>query len=197
MADSCSAGRRPLGLAGGAVERADCLGGTLVRSGVNCWEMGAGGHRHPLRPQPAAAADSAGGRHLLPQPAHGSGSGPREEKYRFPGGETVIDPLRRRYRDTLCRHGVERPWRGSRIALPRGVARRGVRARRDGGRRCRAMLDETRRCRVLLNTAFQTVGGRGTRRGRLLPDRRRPEDYGPQLRGCHGNSGCASAPAVK
>lgn len=50
------------------VEKGDCLGGTSVRGGVNCWEMGAGGNRHPLRTLQAAQENSQCRGHLLLRP---------------------------------------------------------------------------------------------------------------------------------
>ena len=85
------------------VEKADTLGGTSVRGGVNCWEMGAGGTGIPfdvyrrLRRIPGAAGVYSYGRHWFWYQ-------PEKEPYRFPGGEQVIDPSRR-YLDTLLRHG--------------------------------------------------------------------------------------------
>lgn len=93
-----------LGLNVVLVERADRLGGTSVRGGVHCWEMGAGGTGIPfdlyrrLRPIPGAVGIYSYGRHQ-------SWFKPDEEPYRFPGGETILDP-RRGYADTLRRHGI-------------------------------------------------------------------------------------------
>ena len=84
------------------VEKGECLGGTSVRSGVNCWEMGAGGTGIPfdlykrLKKIPNAIGIYSFGR-------HGAWFKPDREPYRYPGGETVIDPARR-YVDTLQRH---------------------------------------------------------------------------------------------
>lgn len=143
------------------VEQGDCLGGTSVRGGVNCWEMGAGGTGIPfelykrLRKVPGAVGIYSFGR-------HGSWFKPGAEPYRYPGGETVIDPTRR-YLDTLQRH------------VPAGVVRsetfsrefwHGVPFEPDAMARTMAgMLEETGHCRVLLNTAFvkaEAEGGRVT-----------------------------------
>jgi hypothetical protein len=134
------------------VERADCLGGTSVRGGVHCWEMGAGGTGIPfdlyrrLKPIPGAVGIYSYGRHL-------AWFKPDEEPYRFPGGETIIDP-RRHYADTLRRHGtrgfadeaaLREQWHGV-VFEPEAMAAT-----------MKAMLGETGRCRVLLNTEFVTV----------------------------------------
>ena len=132
------------------VEKGDCLGGTSVRGGVHCWEMGAGGTGIPfelyrrLKRIPGAIGIYSFGR-------HGSWFKPDREPYRYPGGETVIDPSLR-YLDTLQRH------------IPPGETRSEAFARRVWhglpfepqamARTMRAMLDETGHCRVLLNTAF-------------------------------------------
>ncbi len=135
------------------VEQADQLGGNSVRGGVHCWEMGAGGTGIPfdlyrrLRQIPGAAGIYSIGR-------HGLWFKPDKEPYRFPGGESVIDPTRS-YADTLRRHGT----RG--MAADEAACRElwhGVVFEPDAmAATMKAMLDETRRCRVLLNTAFQTV----------------------------------------
>jgi len=132
------------------VEQGDCLGGTAVRGGVNCWEPGVGGTGIPLevykrlKQTPGAVGVYSFGR-------HGSWFDPKREPYRFPGGETVIDPSRR-YLDTLERH------------VPPGMVanetfRRehwhGVPFEPDAmAAAMHAMLEETGRCRVLLNVAF-------------------------------------------
>jgi hypothetical protein len=132
------------------VEKGECLGGTSVRSGVNCWEMGIGGTGIPfelyrrLKKIPSAIGIYSFGR-------HGSWFKLERERYRYPGGETVIDPVRR-YVDTLHRH------------VPPGETRNEAFSRRvwhglpfepDAmARTMLAMLDETGHCRVLLNTAF-------------------------------------------
>ena len=132
------------------VEQADCLGGNSVRSGVNCWEMGAGGTGIPfelykrLKRQPQAIGIYSFGRHL-------AWFDPQREPYRYPGGETVIDPARR-YLDTLQRHGsrgmgadqafCRERWHGLPFE-PQAMAET-----------MWAMLQETGHCRVLLNTSF-------------------------------------------
>ncbi len=132
------------------VERADCLGGNSVRSGVNCWEMGAGGTGIPfdlylsLKTQPLAVGVYSFSRHLLWYDA-------QQEPYRYPGGETVIDPDRR-YRDTLRRYGS----RG--MAKDEAFCREhwhGVPFEPDAmAQTMLTMLRETQHCRVMLNTAF-------------------------------------------
>ncbi len=132
------------------VERADCLGGNSVRSGVNCWEMGAGGTGIPfdlylrLKQQPNAVGIYSFGRHL-------TWYDPKTEPYRYPGGETVIDPSRT-YLDTLRRHGTRgmgadeakcrELWHGVPFE-PQAMARTMLQ-----------MLTHTKHCRVLLNTTF-------------------------------------------
>ena len=132
------------------VERADCLGGNSVRSGVNCWEMGAGGTGIPfdlyrrLKSQSHAVGIYSFSRHLL-------WYDPQLESYRYPGGETVIDPGCK-YRDTLRRYGS----RG--MAADEAFCREhwhGVPFEPDAmAGTMLAMLRETRHCRVLLKTAF-------------------------------------------
>ncbi len=135
------------------VEKADCLGGNSVRSGVNCWEPGVGGTGIPfdlyrrLRRQPNAIGIYSMGRHQ-------AWFDPKREPYRYPGGESVIDPARR-YLDTLQRHGtrglsadadrVREMWHG----LPFEPAAM--------SQTMLALLKETGHCRVLLNTAFTGV----------------------------------------
>jgi hypothetical protein len=132
------------------VERADCLGGNSVRGGVNIWEPGLGGTGIPfelfkrLVKLNKAVGIYSFGRHM-------SWFNPERERFRYPGGETVIDP-NRRYLDTLERH------------IPQGVQstevyrrehQHGVVFEPDAmARTMLAMLEETGRCRVRLNTAF-------------------------------------------
>lgn len=157
------------------VERADCLGGNSVRGGVNCWEMGAGGTGIPfdlycrLRREPGAVGIYSFGRHLAWFDA-------QREPYRYPGGETVIDPARR-YLDTLQRHGtkgmvadaerVRELWHGVPFE-PDAMAKTML-----------AMLEETGRCRVLLNALC--VGADGDEQFvnlvRLADGRRVKADY--------------------
>ena len=86
------------------VEKADCLGGTSTRGGVNCWEPGAGGTGIPfdlylrLKRIPKAVGVYALGR-------HGCYYRKDREPYRFPGGLYVIDP-HLHYVDTLRRYGL-------------------------------------------------------------------------------------------
>jgi len=135
------------------VEKADCLGGTSVRTGVNAWEPGCGGTGIPfdlykrLKKIPQAVGIYSFGRHL-------AWYKPKQEKYRYPGGETVIDP-KRRYLDTLKRHGsrgmggdeafCRENWHGV-VFEPDAMAAT-----------MKAMLEETGRCELLLNTAFVKV----------------------------------------
>jgi len=135
------------------VEKADCLGGTSVRAGVNCWEMGAGGTGIPfdlykeLKRQPNAVSIYSFGRHANTLDL-------KRETFRYPGGETVTDSSRR-YLDTLQRH-VPRSekstpayryehWHGLPFE-PEAMAKT-----------MRAMLDAAGHCRVMLNTAFVTA----------------------------------------
>lgn len=148
-----------LGLDVVLVEKADCLGGTSTRGGVNCWEMGVGGTGIPfdlykeLKKIPNAVGIYTFGRHA-------STFDPSREKFRYPGGECVIDPSPR-YLDTLQRHippGVKNTpeyrrehWHGVPFE-PEAMAKT-----------MRAMLDAVGHCRVLLNTAFvsaETSDGR-------------------------------------
>jgi len=158
-----------LGLSVVLAEKADCLGGTSVRAGVNCWEMGAGGTGIPfdlylrLKRVPNAIGIYSFGRHAL-------WFDPKREPYRFPGGETVIDP-NRRYLDTLERHGCRglaadeafcrERWHGLPFE-PEAMAQTML-----------AMLEETGRCRVLLSTAFTRLEANAGRvRSLLLSDGR-------------------------
>ncbi|NUQ65311.1 MAG: FAD-dependent oxidoreductase [Pirellulales bacterium] len=141
------------------VEKADCLGGTSVRSGVNCWEMGAGGTGIPfdlylrLKQQGNAVGVYSFGRHA-------SWFDPKREPYRYPGGETVIDPSRR-YPDTLQRH-VPRGQRDDEAY--RREHWHGVPFEPEAmARTMRAMLEETGHCRVLLNTQWTGVAARDGR----------------------------------
>ena len=142
-----------LGLDVVLVEKGDCLGGTSVRAGVNCWEMGIGGTGIPfdlyreLKSQPQAIAIYSFGRHQ-------STFDPRRESLPFPGGETVSD-FNRCYLDTLQRH------------VPRGQTCDAAYRREHWhglpfepvamARTMRAMLERTGHCRVMLNTQFVTV----------------------------------------
>jgi len=142
-----------LGLNVVLVERADRLGGNSVRSGVTCWEPGAGGTGIPfdlyrrLTQIPQAVGIYSFGRHLV-------WFNPDKEPYRFPGGETVIDPARR-YADSLRRHGLKglgadeaacrEQWHGV-VFEPDAMSAT-----------MKAMLEETGRCRILLNTEFRTL----------------------------------------
>lgn len=141
------------------VEKADCLGGTSVRGGVNCWEMGAGGTGIPfdlyrrLKRQPLAIGVYTFGRHMM-------WFDRGREPYPFPGGESVIDPARR-YLDTLQRH-VPPGFRDGRDF--RRQYMHGLPFEPDAmARTMRAMLDETGHCRVLLNTAMVSVAARNGR----------------------------------
>lgn len=137
------------------VERADCLGGNSVRGGVNCWEMGAGGTGIPfdlycrLKRQANAIGIYSFGR-------HGMWFDPQRDPYRYPGGETIIDPARR-YLDTLQRHGTKGLGAGAVLARklwhglpfePDAMAKTML-----------AMLEETGHCHVLLNATFQGANG--------------------------------------
>jgi len=139
-----------LGLEVVLVEKADTLGGSSVRGGVNCWEMGAGGTGIPfdlykeLKQLPDAAGIYTFGRHQ-------SSFNPKNEKFRFPGGEAVIDP-EGRYLDTLQRHvppGMKNTWSFRRKYW------HGITFEPDAmDKTMQAMLAATGHCRILLNTAF-------------------------------------------
>ena len=137
------------------VEKADTLGGTAVRGGINNWEPGVGGtgipfelYRH-LRQIPNAIGITSFGRHSL-------------WKGNIPGGESLIDPARR-YADSLRRYGS----RG--IAVDEAFCRThwhsvtfepvAMAAAMD------ALLAETGRCRVLKQTTFTGVK---TDKGRIV-----------------------------
>lgn len=142
-----------LGLNVVLVERADRLGGNSVRGGVTCWEPGVGGTGIPfdlyrrLYQIPKAVGIYSFGRHL-------AWFQPDKEPYRFPGGETVIDPARH-YLDSLRRHGLKglgadeaacrEQWHGV-VFEPDAMSAT-----------MKAMLEETGRCRILLNTEFRTL----------------------------------------
>ena len=139
------------------VEKGVCLGGNSVRSGVTCWEPGAGGTGIPfdLYRRLAQQANAVGiytyGRHAIWYDA-------KRDPYRYPGGETVIDPTRQ-YLDTLQRHGT----RG--LAGDPAMAREvwhGVVFEPDAmAATLLAMLQETGHCRVILNTAFVSADSEG------------------------------------
>lgn len=132
------------------VEKADCLGGTSVRSGVNCWEMAAGTTGIPfdlykrLKQQTNAIGIYSFGR-------HGSWFNPTLDPYRYPGGETIIDPARR-YLDTLQRYRPPEMVKGE--AFSRKYWH-GLTFEPDAmAQTMLVMLKETGHCRVLLNTSF-------------------------------------------
>lgn len=134
------------------VEKADCLGGNAVRSGVNTWEMGIGATDIPrkLYERMAAHPDAVGiysiNRHCC---------WPDRNHPPFPGGESVIDPDRS-YRDSLRRYGTRgliddaektrELWHGVTFE-PEVCAAEQYR-----------MLQETGCCTVLLNHAFVEAG---------------------------------------
>ena len=123
------------------VERADGLGGNSVRGGVNIWEPGVGGTGIPfelylrLKQQTNAIGIYTMGRHQ-------STFDSAREAFRYPGGETVIDPART-YLDTLQRHRLASRDIHGVVFEPEAMAQT-----------MRAMLAETGHCRVLLGTAF-------------------------------------------
>ncbi|MCX7005823.1 MAG: FAD-dependent oxidoreductase, partial [Kiritimatiellaeota bacterium] len=130
--------------------RADCLGGNAVRGGVNIWEPVVGGSGIPfelylrLKQQTNAVGIYTMGRHQ-------SWFDPKREAYKYPGGETVIDPART-YLDTLQRHHLASRDIHGVVFEPEAMAQP-----------MRALLAETGHCRVLLNTAFtdaQSENGR-------------------------------------
>lgn len=132
------------------VEKADCLGGNSVRGGVHIWEPGLGGTGIPyelyqrLHNVTNAVGIYSFGRHL-------QWHDPTREPFRYPGGETVIDP-KRRYLDTLQRHippdaqrteaYCREQWHGV-VFEPEAMARTLL-----------TLLEETGHCRVLLVTTF-------------------------------------------
>lgn len=149
-----------LGLRVVAVEKADVLGGNAVRSGVSCWEPGAGGTGIPfdlyrrLKRIPNAVAIYSMGRHC-------ARTEPGQPMY--PGGEQLIDRSKR-YIDSLLRCGsptlrwdldyAKKHWHGVPFE-PDAMAR--VQEE---------MLLETGRVTLLKNTAFTRVehgAGRVTR----------------------------------
>lgn len=141
------------------IEKADCLGGTSVRSGVNNWEMGAGGTGIPfevykrLKKIDGAVGVSSFGRHIS---WHDSAN----EPYRFPGGERVIDPTRR-YLDTLRRHGSQGMARDETFCREHW---HGVPFEQEAmAQTMLEMLRETKNCRVFLNTAYVSAKTDGNR----------------------------------
>jgi 2-polyprenyl-6-methoxyphenol hydroxylase-like FAD-dependent oxidoreductase len=132
------------------VERSDKLGGNSVRGGVNIWEPGLGGTAFPfeiyrrLKREPQAVGIYSMARHL-------STFDPAREAYRFPGGETVIDPARG-YLDSLQRHGLGRSEIHGVVFEPEAMAKTML-----------AMLEETGHCRVLFRTEFKRVAMNGSR----------------------------------
>lgn len=146
------------------LEKAPQLGGTAVRAGVCCWEMGAGGTGIPfdiylrLKQIPDAVGIYSIGR-------HGLWSGPEEERA-FPGGESVIDP-ERGYIDTLRRCGarsmaedeefVREHWHG--VPFEPEVYARVV----------EEMLEETGRCEVRKNAPVIAAETDGLRLRSVTP----------------------------
>jgi hypothetical protein len=142
-----------LGLNTVLIEKGDRIGGTAVRGGVHCWEMGAGGTGIPfdiyrrLKPIPDGVGIYSMGRHCL---WHDPSSG----EPCYPGGETVIDP-ERHYRDTLRRHGARSMREDEAFCRAQW---HGVPFEPDAY--CRVveqMLAETGHCTVLTNVALTDV----------------------------------------
>jgi hypothetical protein len=148
------------------IERDERLGGTSVQAGVNCWEPCVGGTGIPfdlyrrLKQIPDAVGIYSYGR-------HGCWYREGRDPFRYPGGESVIDPALR-YRDTLLRHGC-----------------RGIHESEDFYRRflhgipfepdamaatMHAMLVETGCCEVILNTRVRGVDHRDGRIRQLSLD---------------------------
>jgi hypothetical protein len=141
------------------IEKADCLGGNAVRSGVNTWEMGIGGTDIPreLHERMAAHPDAVGiysiDRHCC---------WPHRNDPPFPGGESIIDPTRT-YADSLRRYGtfgliedaerIREQWHGVTFE-PEVCAAEQL-----------AMLEETGHCDIQLNRRF--VEGISTSEGVL------------------------------
>ncbi|MDP6117623.1 MAG: FAD-dependent oxidoreductase [Planctomycetota bacterium] len=142
-----------LGLSVILIEKGEMLGGNAVRGGVNCWEMGVGGTGIPfdLYRRVKQIPDSIG---VYSYGRHGSWYRSKEERYRFLGGEQVIDPSMK-YADSLLRHGCEgmgkdeafcrKYWHGVPFE-PEMMAKVML-----------EMLDETGNCQTLLNTEFAKV----------------------------------------
>lgn len=147
-----------LGLRTAVVEKGDCLGGTSVRAGVNCWEPGCGGtgipydlYRRLKGERPPAIAIYSFGRHFGWQDAwywpH------RLDKINFPGGELLVDHSRH-YADSLRRHSggqatneafCRETWHGVPF-LPEAMARAMA-----------ALLQETGQATLFLNTTFTRI----------------------------------------
>ena len=142
-----------LGLNTLLVEKADCLGGTSTRGGVNCWEMGTGGTGIPfdlylrLKRIPGAVA-------IYSIDRHGCYYKKDKEPYRFPGAITVPD-AHLHYIDSLRRYGsrgmaadeafCRKTWHGVPFE-PEALSQQMLKA-----------LEETAHCRVMLNTRFEKV----------------------------------------
>lgn len=142
------------------LERADALGGTATRGGVNCWEPGVGGTGIPfeiyrrLKRLPLAVGIYRYGRHFMKQRP--------DEPLPYPGGETVIDP-RLTYADSLRRFGTRglTPEEADafRLRMVHGVVF-------EPEAYCRvveAMLVETGRCTVAKGATFTRVEMAGRR----------------------------------
>ena len=133
------------------VEKAECLGGNAVRSGVNTWEMGIGGTDIPrLLYERMAAHPNAVGIYSIDRHC----CWPHRNDPPFPGGESVIDPTRT-YADSLRRYGtrgliedaerIRGQWHG--VTFEPEVC----------ALEQRRMLEETGNCRVLLGSAFTST----------------------------------------
>lgn len=147
-----------LGLRVAVVEQGDCLGGTSVRAGVNCWEPGVGGAGIPFdlykrlkNEKPPAAGIYSFGRHFGWQ--DGWHWPHRLDKVNFPGGELLLDPARN-YADSLRRHSGGTPltesfcretWHGVPF-LPDAMARTMA-----------ELLRKTGRATLFLDTSFSAV----------------------------------------
>lgn len=154
------------------VEKADQIGGTLVRGGVHVWEMGVGATGLPfdiylrMKPVPLATGVYSIGRHFNWQDAWYWPN--RLDKVNFPGGELLIDP-KRQYIDSLQRHSAEgqveneafcrETWHG--VVLEPQVYRSVV----------EQMLRETERCEIRSGCTFRSVDAvRGMIRSATLTD---------------------------
>jgi hypothetical protein len=132
------------------VERGDQLGGNSVRGGVNVWEPVIGATSFPfelyqrLKRETNAVGIYSMGRHQ-------GTFDPAREAYRYPGGETVLDP-KLNYFDTLQRHGRGKSDIHGVVFEPEPMSDAML-----------AMLKETGRCRVLLRTEFKDVNMSGGR----------------------------------
>jgi ribulose 1,5-bisphosphate synthetase/thiazole synthase len=126
------------------VERGDQLGGNSVRGGVNVWEpvIGATSFPFELYQRLKRETNTVG---VYSMGRHQSTFDPAREAYRYPGGETILDP-KLHYLDTLQRHGLGKSDIHGVVFEPEPMSNAML-----------ALLKETGRCRVLLRTEFKDV----------------------------------------